>query len=393
MGRPVFMSEEISLKFFHLADLHIGKRVNGFSMFEDLQHVFSQIYAYTQQYHPDAILIAGDIYDKASPSAEAVAQFDGFLTEFVRRKIPVMIISGNHDSPERLEFAKNILQSNQIYLSCIYRGQADHLILQDRHGDVHIYLLPFVRPSQVRNALQLPEIHSYQEAVNAAIHCMQINPSQRNILVTHQFVTQSNGEALRSDSEIFSVGGEENIAADCFHDFDYVALGHLHRSQSVGRETIRYAGSPLKYSFSEAEQEKNITMVTFEQKGNIQITALPLQPLHDMREICGTLEALTSEEVVKSAPADDYIHATLTDGQYQVEPHRKLSAVYPNLMRLDLRPTHQIVSEELQVEAIQQKSPEQLFVDFYLQQQGEPMSEEQQRLIKEIFSNIKEVGE
>lgn len=388
--RPVFMDEEIKLKFFHLADLHIGKRVNGFPMREDLEHIFAQIYAYAQKHQPDAVLIAGDVYDKTLPSAEAVAQFDGFLTEFVRMGIPVVIISGNHDSPERLEFAKGILQSSRVYLSCTYYGKADCVTLTDEYGAVNIYLLPFVRPAQVRSGLELSELHTYADAMRAAVQAMQIDTDQRNVLVTHQFVTGPDREALRSDSEIISVGGEENVPADCFDAFDYVALGHLHRPQSVGRDTVRYAGSPLKYSFSEAGHEKSVTMVTMAQKGSIEIEMLPLQPLHEMREICGTLDALIAQEIVQAAPADDYIHATLTDGLHQIEPHRKLSAVYPNLMRLDIRQTQSISEGEISAEAIRQRDPAQLFEDFYVQQHGEEMSGIQRKIVTEIFAQIQE---
>lgn len=384
------MDEEIGLKFFHLADLHIGKRVNGFSMREDLEHVFAQIYAYAREHQPDAILVAGDVYDKTLPSAEAVAQFDSFLTEFVRMDIPVAVISGNHDSPERLEFAKGILQSSRVYLSCTYSGKTERLVLTDEFGAVNIYLLPFLRPSQVRSALNCPELHTYEDAMRAAAQAMQLDTAQRNVLVTHQFVTGAGGEAARSDSEVISVGGEENVPADCFDDFDYVALGHLHRPQQIGRDSVRYAGSPLKYSFSEAGHEKSVTMVTMKQKGDVQIEALPLRPLHEMREICGTLDALTAPEIVQAAPADDYIHATLTDGMHQMEPHRKLSVVYPNLMRLDIRMTQSADEPEISAEAIRNLEPGQLFADFYRQQHGEEMSEEQSRIAAEIFAEIRE---
>ena len=278
------------MKFLHLADLHLGKRVNGFSMLEDQAHILRQILAILDDEQPDGVLIAGDVYDKSVPSVEAVGLLDGFLTELRARGVPVLLISGNHDSPERLAFGGRVMDSCGIHISPVYDGALAPVTLQDAFGPVHVWLLPFVKPAHVRRWFPDADIESYTDAVAEAVAHMAIDTAARNVLVTHQFVTGG----TRSGSEELSVGGTDNVDSGVFAPFDYVALGHLHGAQHIGRETIRYAGSPLKYSFSEARQHKSVTVVTLGEKGDVQVRTVALTPLRELREIRGSYDELTA---------------------------------------------------------------------------------------------------
>ena len=269
------------MKFVHLSDLHIGKRVNEFSMLEDQKYILEQILSLVRDEQADGVFLAGDLYDKAVPPAEAVRVLDEFLTRLAGMGVPVFAVSGNHDSAERVAFGARLLSGRGVYLSPVYDGHVERVCLTDDYGEVRVYLLPFVRPAVVRHVFEEEEIGSYQDAVRAAVEHMEVEPSVRNVLVAHQFVTG----AARCESEEILVGGLDNVDASVFDDFDYVALGHIHSPQHVGRETVRYCGTPLKYSFSEAEQEKSVTVVELREKGRSEIRKIPLKPLRDMRRI------------------------------------------------------------------------------------------------------------
>ena len=272
------------MKLIHLSDLHLGKRVNEFSMLEDQRHILWEIIRIIDSEGPDGVIIAGDVYDKPVPPAEAVALLDEFLFSLSGRGTEVFVISGNHDSPERLAFGGRIMEHSGIHLAPVYNGNVRPVTLTDRYGDLKLYLLPFVKPAHVRRFFPEREIVSYTDAVSAAVEAMEIDMSCRNVLVTHQFVTG----AVRCESEEISVGGADNVDAAVFDGFDYVALGHIHGPQQVGKPTLRYCGTPLKYSFSEAGQKKSLTVVELREKGQVEVRTVPLAPLRDMAELRGT---------------------------------------------------------------------------------------------------------
>ena len=320
------------MKFIHLSDLHIGKRVNEFSMIEDQEYILKQILNIIDGEAPDGVIIAGDVYDKPVPSAEAVELFDDFIVRLSKRDLPVYIISGNHDSPERLAFGNRLMASSGIHFSSVYNGAAERFELTDEYGTTAIYMLPFVKPSHVRRFYPDDKIESYTDAIVVAVREMHINQDDRNIIITHQFVTG----AERSDSEELSVGGTDNVDASAFEGFDYVALGHIHRPQNVGNDTIRYCGSPLKYSFSEAPYEKSVTVVELKEKGNTSVYTVPLTPMRDMVELKGTYDELTLKSFYEGTSyREDYVHITLTDEEDIPDVVQKLRVIYRNLMKLD----------------------------------------------------------
>lgn len=375
------------MKFAHLSDLHLGKRIYEFSMIKDQEYILDKIIEIITEEQVDGVLIAGDVYDKSVPSAEAVLLFDSFLTRVSMEKIPVYIISGNHDSTERLSFGSHMFRSSGIYISRIYDGDTKPVILEDDYGKVNIYLLPFLKPASVRHALEREDITGYQEAVEAAVGKLAINTEERNILVAHQFVTG----AGRSDSEEVCVGGVDNIDRSVFQDFDYVALGHIHGPQYVGKETIRYCGTPLKYSFSEASHMKSVTIVELSEKGNVDIRTVLLIPLRDMRKIKGTYLEVTDRNAYTAQNRLDYVEVTLTDEQDIPHAMEKLRTVYPNLMSLKYDNKRTRESREIQVVQEQEKKSEkEMFEDFYELVNHTPMTEEQEEFLREVIQKLKE---
>lgn len=375
------------MKFAHIADLHIGKRVHDFSMLEDQKYILKQILKIFQEQQVDGVLIAGDVYDKSVPSAEAVQLFDSFLTSLAKEKIPVYMISGNHDSAERLSFGAELFADSQIYISEVYDGTIRKISVQDEYGLVHIYLLPFLKPAMVRHALGREDIATYQDGVAAALAECEVDTAQRNILVAHQFVTG----AGRSDSEEVSVGGIDNVDKEVFEKFDYVALGHIHRPQKVGRETLRYSGTPLKYSFSEADHQKSVTIVELLEKGRIQICEAMLVPERELRKIKGTYLEVTAKNAYTSENQGDYLQVTLTDESDIPGAMEKLRTVYPNLMRLEYDNRRTRENREIEVAKEQEKRSElELFEEFYELLNNEPMKEEQKRFAERLIQELKE---
>ena len=374
------------MKFIHLSDLHIGKRVNEYSMLEDQQYILMQIINIIDEVKPDGVIIAGDVYDKPVPSAEAVALFDDFLYRLAKRNLQVFVISGNHDSPERIAFASRLIEKSGIYMSPVYNGKVTPITLSDEYGELDVYMLPFIKPAHVRRYFEEETINSYTDAMRVAIENMNINKSHRNILVTHQFVTGSS----RCESEELSVGGTDNVDSDVFEDFDYVALGHIHSPQNCGSDKIRYCGTPLKYSFSEANHKKSVTVVTFERKGDMEITTIPLTPLRDLVEIKGTYDEIMSKSFYEGTTyKEDYMHITLTDEEDIYDAIGKLRTVYKNLMKLDYdnkrtRGTARIT----ETADVERKSPLELFSNFYEIQNSQPMSDEQNEFMLELIERI-----
>ena len=374
------------MKFMHLSDLHLGKRVNEFSMIEDQQYILNQIAEIADREKPDGVLIAGDVYDKSVPPTEAVQLFDDFLVDLAEQGLPVFIISGNHDSAERVAFGSRLMISSGVYLSPVYDGSVKPVTLEDGYGKIDVYLLPFLKPAHVRRFFPDEEIGSYTDAMRVAIEYLDLDLGRRNILITHQFVTG----AVRSESEEISVGGADNVDASVFEAFDYVALGHLHRAQSVTRETIRYCGTPLKYSFSEADHEKSVTLVELGEKGQVSVETLPLVPLRDKHEIKGTYEEVTLKRFYEETDyQESYMHITLTDEEDIPDALGKLRAIYSNIMKLDYDNERTRTNGKLDgTDRAEQKSPIELFAELYEKQNKQPMSQVQQDFLEGIVEDI-----
>jgi exonuclease SbcD len=376
------------MKFLHLSDLHIGKIVNGFSMIAEQRHAFAQIMECVDTECPDAVVIAGDVYDRAIPGVEAVRLFDDLLTALAEKGVAVLLISGNHDSPERLGYASRVLSEKRLYLCGMFDGTLSRVILNDEYGEVSFWLMPFIKPSSLRGLFAEREIESYDDAVSAVLESADINYAARNVLVSHQFYTKAGVSPVRSDSELNPVGGLDAVSAELIERFDYAALGHLHGRQSVGAKHIRYCGSPIKYSFSEWRQEKAAVIVEIKEKGNLNVTALPLKPIHDMREIKGELAKLTSDEVAALADKDDYLRVILTDEEEIIDPMSKLRSVYPNVMSLGFensRTNIDISAITADIEALETLSVYDLFSEFFLGVQGSVMSKEQADIVRGLL--------
>lgn len=376
------------MKLMHLSDLHLGKRLNEFSLLEDQDFILSQILNIAREQQPDALLIAGDVYDKAVPSAEAVRLFDDFLYQLAERKLPVFIISGNHDCPERIAFGSRLLDASGIHLSPVYSGQVEPITLTDEFGPVHFWLLPFLKPIHVRRFYPEEPTDTYSQALSTAVSHLKLNTADRNVLITHQFVTGS----ARSDSEELSVGGADHVDAGVFEAFDYVALGHLHRPQSCGSEKLRYCGTPLKYSFSEARDEKSVTIAELREKGSLTLHTVPLKPLRELVELKGSFEELTDKAFFQGTTwCSDYTHLTLTDEEDIPDALGKLRLIYQNLMKLDYDNSRTRSNSEIAPEAeARSKSPLELFSDFYELQNNRPMTEEQLVFLEELLARMEE---
>ena len=373
------------MKLIHLSDLHLGKRVNEFSILEDQRYILTEILHIIDTEQPDAVLIAGDIYDKPVPSAEAVQLLDDFLCHLSERKLQVLMISGNHDSAERVAFGGRLMERSGIHVSPVYNGIVEPITLVDSWGEVHFYLLSFLKPVHVRRFYPDAEIESYTDALHTAVEHMNVDKTARNVLLTHQFVTG----AERCDSEEVSVGGADNVDASVLDCFDYVALGHIHGPQHVSRETIRYCGSPLKYSFSESNHQKSVTVVELEGKGSLHLRTIPLVPQHDMREIRGSYMNVTSKSFYDGTATDDYLHITLTDEEDVANAIGKLRVIYPNLMKLDYDNTRTRGAFHLEDAAdVEHLSPMELFAELYEKQNNQPMSEEQTEYMHDLMEQI-----
>lgn len=370
------------MKFLHLSDLHLGKRVNEFPMLADQKAILAQILKIADDERPNAVLIAGDVYDKSVPPVEAVELFDDFLVKLAARKLPVYVIGGNHDSPERLAFCNRLIDASGIHISPAYGGDVRPLSLADGYGKVNIYMLPFVKPANVRRYFPEEQIESYTDAVRVAISKMQVNAAERNVLVTHQFVTG----AARCDSEEISVGGADNVDLSVFDAFDYVALGHIHGAQNISPR-VRYCGTPLKYSFSEAKQQKSVTVAELKEKGTLEIRTVPLTPERDMHEIRGTYEEIASKNFYENTTyRSDYMHVTLTDETDVPDAMAKLRVIYRNLMTLSYDNTRTRARTELGAAAeTEKKTTLDLFAEFYEKQNGAPMDEEQRAFVRELI--------
>ena len=373
------------MKFVHLSDLHLGKRVNEYSMLEDQEYILTKIINIIDDEKPAGVIIAGDVYDKSIPSAEAVQMFDDFLTRLAKRNLQVFVISGNHDSPERMSFGSRLMDQSGIHISQVYDGKIEPFVIKDEHGVINVYMLPFVKPAHVKRFSD-ESIESYTDAIRVAITEMKVDQSARNLLITHQFVTG----ATRSESEDVSVGGSDNVDVSVFDVFDYVALGHIHSPQNCTSERVRYCGTPLKYSFSEAKDNKSITVVELEEKGKLSVKTVSLVPMRDMVEIKGRYNEIMLKSFYENTSyQEDYIHITLTDEEDIVDAIGKLRTVYHNLMKLDYdnKRTRSVSQVDGAVD-VETKTPIELFSDFYELQNNQPMSNEQKAFVEDLIDQV-----
>lgn len=378
------------MKLMHLSDLHLGKRLNEFSLLEDQSFILQQLVELVRSEQPDCVLLAGDIYDKPVPPAEAVTLFDDFLNKLAQLTT-VCVTSGNHDSAERLAFGAQLMREGGVHFCGLYTGEPQCVTLQDSYGSVHIYLLPFLKPAHVRHCLppeEAEQVTTYHEALRCAVELLHINAAERNVLVAHQFVTG----AQTAGSEAVNVGGVDNIGADVFADFDYTALGHIHKAQNVGSECVRYSGTPLKYSFAEWQQEKSVTLVELGEKGSVSVTALPLAPLRDLRKLRGSYEELMSKDFYDELPKDsdgllrDFYHLTLTDEEDVPDAVQKLRSVYKNLLQLEYDNKRTRTDNAIDgAERVVEKSPLELMEEFYQLQNNQALSEKQRAYLQGLL--------
>lgn len=386
------------MKFFHLSDLHIGKQLHRYNLKEDQQVILKEVITYAKELRPDAIVIAGDIYDKSVPSAEAVNVFDEFLTDLseITPEIPILIISGNHDSPDRLKYASEILKRHHIYLAGnVPERPEEHIekvTLHDAYGEVDFYLLPFMKPAYVKNIFVDGTPETYSDAVKEIIKREKIDYKDKiNVLVSHQFYVGEKAESPETcDSEVFSVGGIDNVDIGSVKEFDYVALGHLHGAQCIGKPEIRYCGTLLKYSVSESTQNKSLTVVTLKAKGEKpEIENYPLHPLRDVRKKKGTLDEIIKE--AQETEKDDYISITLTDEIDPYKPKEQLERIFSHI--LEIRVDNQRTRTKLKEmdEELVMKDPFTSFAEFYKEMQGREMNGEEETIMKEIFDKAKGV--
>ena len=373
------------MKFAHISDLHLGKRIHQFSMIEEQKYILEKIESIVKEEKVDGILIAGDVYDKIYPSAEAVALFDSFLVHLAKEEVQVFVISGNHDSPERIAFLGELTKKAGVYLSQVYDGQVEKIEMEDEFGKVCIHLLPFIKPVHVRHFFKEETIVNYTDAMAVVVKNMNLNITERNVLVAHQFVTG----ARRSDSEEISVGGLDNVEASVFDDFDYVALGHIHRAQNMGNGKVRYSGTPLKYSFSEWQDEKTVTIVELKEKGNVVIKEISLTPQHDMVKIRGLFMEVMDPLNFQGLDVNSYLHITLLDEMDVPEAFHRLSAVYPNLMQMEYDNLRTRERREVQIrKEVAKISPQDIFAGLYETMNNQPLSEVQREYLLEKIDKI-----
>lgn len=374
------------MKFLHLGDLHIGKTLGEFSLIEDQRFILDQILDAAGKRSVDAVLIAGDVYDKSIPSEDAVRLFDYFICKLADRKIKTFVISGNHDSDERLNFGSSLFEANGLYISAKYTGALYKQELTDEYGKINVYLLPFVKASQVKRFFPEEEIDSYDKAVRIVLDHAKINKKERNILAAHQFVAGKGEDPVMGGSEsaaVLNVGLVEKIGTDCFKDFDYVALGHIHSPQKVGRDEVRYSGSPLKYSLSEVVNDKSFPIITLGKKGDVSIELVKLEPLRDLRHLKGRMEQLLDRKNIKSP--SDFIYATLTDEEIIDNAMGIFKQYYPNTIKIDYDNSHTRQIEQLDITRItEDKSFAELISDFYRFVYGCEISEEEMGIMNEV---------
>lgn len=381
------------MKLLHLADLHLGKILQEQSLIEDQEYMLNQIIQLIKKENVETVLISGDVYDRSVPPAEAVNLLDSFLKTLIKElKIKVFIIAGNHDSKDRLGFGSKIFEDEGLYIESKYTGNLRKVELQDEYGKLNIYMLPFVKPVEVKQFFEDDLENNYNIAINKIIGKEEINKRERNIILVHQFVTAGTIEPERTESEVLSLGGIENVDVSNFNDFDYVAIGHVHRPQKIGRDTARYAGTMLKYSFSEINHNKTVSIIEIKEKGDININLVQLNPLRDMREIKGPLEELIKPENYECGNTNDYIKAVITNKEPVYDAIGQIRRIYPNTLKLEIRNSktiNNVEEQNINLENIKKKTELELFADFYKSQNNVELDERQTEIIKNIISEVK----
>lgn len=375
------------MKLLHLSDLHLGKRVYEANFLEEQKYILEEIKQIIHEEAPNAVMIAGDIYDKAVPPIEAIQLFDDFVTFCAAGSLPLCIISGNHDSTERISFASRLLDKQGIYFSPGYDGNVRGVTLTDEYGKVNIHMLPFIKPAHVKRVYPEAEIENYEQAIQTVLSHMELDASERNVLMLHQFVTG----ASMCDSDYAAVGGLEQLPYTLFDSFDYVALGHIHGPQKIGRETIRYCGTPLKYSFSEVSHKKSVTVLELKRKGETTVRTIPLKPLHDMRCIQGSYMELTNRANYIGTKTDDYLQITLTDEEDIPDAIGRLRSIYPNLLKLSYDNTRtRKNAQALQASGVpaEERTPLQFLEELYQLQNQKEMNEEQKQYSMKIIEKV-----
>lgn len=381
------------MKILHLADLHIGKIVLEQSMLEDQKYMLNQIIEKIKEEKIEVVLISGDVYDRGVPPADAVEVLDDFLKVLIKDlKLKVCMIAGNHDSKERLNFGSKIFANDGLYICADYNGSLEKIEMEDEFGNLNIYMLPYIKPVEIRQYFEEKEITSYHDAVKQVIEKEDINTNERNIILSHQFVTAGNEEPEKSDSETMFLGGTENVDVSCYKDFDYVALGHIHGPQRIGRDTARYAGTMLKYSFSEVNQKKSLTILDFKEKNDLKIELIPLKPLRDMRVIKGPIEELLKEENYMTTNREDYIKAVITNEEPVYDAIGKIKKIYPNTLRLEIENSKMMNGTEVNMtnlDRIKKKDEVELFNEFFKFQHNQDLNEIQLEIMKEVANEVK----
>ena len=387
------------MKLLHVSDLHIGKRVNGISMVDDQEFILESIVEIAKRENVDALLVAGDIYDKASPSAEAVTVLDAFLVELARAGVKVLAIPGNHDSAERVAYVQGLLSGQGVWFPPVFDGTVEKVQLEDEHGPVTVWLLPFLKPGDVRRHFPDVEIgDDYSAALGAVLGSCEVDRAARNVILAHQLVTASGVSPDRADDEI-KLGGIDNVDVSIFDEFDYVALGHVHRPQRVGRDTVRYSGSPLKYSFSEARYDKSAVLVELGPKASsdpvgacVSFELVPLVPLHDMREVRMNLADLLATGSQLGREAEDYLHVTLTDEHPQLDAMAKIHEVFPNAMSVDYDNMAVLVRRERARTAVDPDRVDtvELFAQFYEEQLEKPLDDIQHTIVSKVVRSVED---
>ncbi len=377
------------MKLMHLSDLHLGKLVLEQSMIDDQKYILNQIIDIVKKEKVDIVLIAGDVYDKSIPTIEAVNLFSNFLTKLYKLKVLVFVISGNHDSKDRLSFGNELFVDNGIYIEGIFNGNLRCETTNDKYGKLNIYMLPFIKLVEIKRFYPDEIIDTYEDAIKCILKHSSINKNERNIIMVHQFVTSLGEDVIRSDSESISLGGIDNIDVTLFKDFDYVAMGHIHGPQKVGRETARYSGSPLKYSFSEVNQKKSVCIIEFNSKEDINISKIPLIPIRDMRVIKGPFDKLISKEIVNLENKNDYLDVVLTDDDYIINAIGKLRKFYPNILKLEYenKISSNDVLDNIDIDK-SNMSPIDLFSEFYKMQNGIELPAKKKKIIEEVIKEV-----
>ena len=381
------------MKILHLADLHLGKILQEQSLIEDQKYMLNEIINIIKEENVEAVLISGDIYDRSIPSVEAVNLLDEFLKKLAKElKLKVFIIAGNHDSKERLNFGSKMFEDDGIYIETKYNGNLRKISLNDEFGKLNIFMLPFIKPIEVKQFFDEDLENNYNTAISKIIGKEKIDTNERNIILVHQFVTAGTNEPERTESEVLTLGGIENVDVSNFNNFDYVAIGHVHRAQRIGRDTARYAGTMLKYSFSEVNDNKSVPIIDIKEKGNINIKLIPLKPLRDMREIKGPLEKLLSKEIYEQENTEDYIKAIITNEEPVYDAIGKIRRIYPNTLKLEIKNSktiNDIKMQNMNLENLKKKSELELFADFYKSQNAVELDEKQISIVQKIIEEAK----